>query len=99
MTTSGLITVERQGLLMADRVPQATPSEWAAIRDGLEQRVSEGIGIRPVVSEKGDGFLVLSGAASPCISDSDPIEKNRWVMLVQPTDASIEADNTARAMN
>lgn len=78
--------IKEIGLLFAS----ATPFEAQGIRFRLQQ------------TRRNDAILILSGEASPHVSDSDPIIQGRTVARIRPLSNSPEpekAKRTARALN
>jgi len=91
---------EKDGqLVLAHERPEVAKSELYALKKALNTCKSNDIGIRFVSTRKGDGLLVLSGAVSPAITDSDPIYEGRPLISVEPADATPEARRTSEQMN
>jgi 2,3-bisphosphoglycerate-independent phosphoglycerate mutase len=90
---------EGKKLILAKERPAITESERAILLEELGPYTADDITIRFVPTKGADGFLILSGPASPAITDSNPIAEGRPLISVQPLDASPEARKTARALN
>ncbi len=91
---------ERDGrLILVRERPGVDVSEMEALTEALSTCEGGDTGTRFVSTRKGDGLLVLSGAVSPAITDSDPIYEGRPLISVEPTDASPEARSTAEELN
>ena len=96
-----LCSVRQQGeeLILADRVPIATERDLFALSEAIVPHAAGDVKIRPAFSHKAEGFLLISGAVSPAITDSDPIYEGRPLISVEPIDAGSEARRTASELN
>ena len=86
-------------LILIKECIAVTESERSILTEAISPYTTEDIGIEFLSAETAEGFLVLSGKASPAITDSNPIYEGRPLICVQPIDASLEARKTARGLN
>jgi 2,3-bisphosphoglycerate-independent phosphoglycerate mutase len=78
------------------------PEEIGRLFTAISPYNSEGIGFRLHQTHRNDAILVLSGHASPYISDSDPIRVGRAVPRILPLRDNPEPEKagcTAKALN
>ncbi len=76
--------------------------ELGALYGALESYETKGIGFRLHRTGRNDAILVMSGNASPHVSDSDPIRVGYSMARVMPTAGNPEpemAERTAEALN
>lgn len=59
---------------------------------------TRGVGIRFLPTKGVEGILVLSGAVTPSVTDSDPMLEGLPLVRVEPTEGTEKAENTARAL-
>lgn len=90
---------DQKGLILVKECPPITESEFSILQETVSPYTAEDITIRFVPTEKADGYLVLSGAVSPAVTDSNPIYEGRPLICVQPIDTSFEAQKTAKGLN
>jgi len=90
---------EDNKLILVKKRPAITDSELAIFLEEVGPYTADDITIRFVSTKGADGFIVISGAASSAITDSNPIAEGRPLISVQPLDASPEAHKTARVLN
>lgn len=82
--------------------PRISDGESESLKKAVEFFESNGMRIRLVSSGGIDGFLVLDGAVSPMMTDSDPIYEGKPVLEVTPfteNQDSPDAQDTAAVLN
>jgi 2,3-bisphosphoglycerate-independent phosphoglycerate mutase len=86
-------------LILVKERPAITESELTALLKEVSHYTKDDITFRFVSTKGADGFLFISGQVSPAITDSNPITEDRPLISVQPLDDTLEARQTARALN
>jgi 2,3-bisphosphoglycerate-independent phosphoglycerate mutase len=80
-------------LLIVGRVPEATPEELEILMAEIATFASHGIQFSFTQINQWEGILFMTGAASPLITDVDPMFDGRYAAEVKPL--RIAADNPA----
>jgi len=76
--------------------------ELGGLYAALTPYEAQGVGFRLQQTRRNDAILILSGQASPYVSDSDPIVRGRPLARIYPLPNNLEpggAERTARALN
>jgi len=91
---------EKDGtLVLVNEFPIVSPSESSRLTKAISPYITDDIHISFVPTRTGDGFLILSGAVSPAVTDSNPIHEDLPLIAVQPIEATPQAHKTAKALN
>ncbi|MBW1896857.1 MAG: 2,3-bisphosphoglycerate-independent phosphoglycerate mutase [Deltaproteobacteria bacterium] len=96
------VTWEEEIPILAEKRPVMDTEELEALFEAIRSFQAHGIHFRLEQTRRNDGILVLSGEASPYVSDSDPMTVGRPMAKIQPIENNLEPDlagHTAKALN
>ncbi len=80
--------------------PEIPQEEAQTLMNEIQSFATDPVKIHLVHSQGIDGFLILRGEVSDCITDSDPIYEGRAVIEIMPTKQKISsAKKTASSLN